>query len=74
MDPELVPMRHAQELMQSGKPTDEIVTDLQRQFGLDFVGALAAVTTAALLIGRNVPIAEQPFARPYVAHLGRVGD
>ena len=63
---ELAPLRRAQELLCRDEPVAEVVAELRRLFGLDFVGATAAVAAATLLRERDVPISDEPFVRPYM--------
>jgi hypothetical protein len=66
MQLELAPLRRAQELLERNEPPAEIVNELRRLFGLDFVGATAAVAAATLLSERGAPISAEPFVRPYM--------
>ena len=66
MQLELAPLRRAQELLERDEPAVEIVNELRRLFGLDFVGATAAVAAATLLSERGAPISSEPFVRPYM--------
>jgi len=63
---ELAPLRRAQELLQRDQPATDVVAELRRLFGLDFVGATAAVAAATLLSERGAPISDEPFVRPYM--------
>jgi hypothetical protein len=67
MQEELAPLRRAQELLVAGQTTDDIVKQLRALFGLDFVGAMAAVASVVLLTERGLTIPEE---RPlwYQAH------
>lgn len=63
---ELTAIRRAQYLLQSGRPVDDVVDDLRRGFGLSVVDAIAAVADYVALTRAGTPIAEEPFARPFV--------
>jgi hypothetical protein len=66
MQSELAPVRRAQHLLQSGSPVDDVVDDLRRGFGLSVVDAIAAVADYVALTRCGTPVAEEPFARPFV--------
>lgn len=66
---ELASLRRAQDLLRCNKSTDEVVDELRRLFGFDFVDAIASVAAATLLSGSGVAIREEPFVRPYAARL-----
>jgi hypothetical protein len=63
---ELAPLRRAQELLQRDEPAAKVVQELQQLFGLDFIGATAAVAAATLLSERGALISAEPFVRPYM--------
>jgi len=69
VQPELVPVRRAQQLLRAGASVEEVVDDLRRGFGLSVVDALGAVAEYVALTRGGEPIAEEPFARPFVAAL-----
>lgn len=69
-DDELAPLRRVQDLLRSGLSSNEVVEDLRRHFGLDFVHAVASLAAVTLLIGGGLDIPEEPFARPFTASLG----
>jgi hypothetical protein len=66
MQLELAPLRRAQELLQRDVPAAKVVDELRLLFGLDFIGATAAVAAATLLSERGAPIPAEPFVRPYM--------
>jgi len=66
MQLELAPLRRAQELLQRNERAADVVDELRRLFGLDFIGATAAVAAATLLSERGAVISDEPFVRPYV--------
>ena len=69
-DDELAPLRRAQGLLRCGKSSNEVVEDLRRQYGLDFVHAVASLAAATLLIDGGLGFPEEPFVRPFAATLG----
>ena len=49
MGPELAPLRRAHELLKQGNCVDDVIDELRRLFGLDFVDAMAAVAASVVL-------------------------
>jgi hypothetical protein len=68
-DDELAPLRRVQDLLRSGKSSNEVVEDLRRRYDLDFVHAIASLAAATLLIRGGLGIPEEPFVRPFTATL-----
>ena len=66
MAPELAPLRRAHELLQRGVCVDDVIDELRRMYGLDFVDAMAAVAASVVLKEGGYTVPEEPFARPYV--------
>ena len=66
MGPELAPLRRAHELLKQGNCVDDVIDELRRLFGLDFVDAMAAVAASVVLTEGGYSVPEEPFARPYV--------
>ena len=66
MQSELASIRRAQQMLRAGSPVDDVVDDLRRGFGLSVVDAIAAVADYVALTRGGTPIAEEPFARPFV--------
>jgi hypothetical protein len=64
--PELASLRCANELLQQGKSADDVIEELRRLFGLDFVDAMAALAASVALTENGFSVPEEPFARPYV--------
>ena len=69
-DDELAALRRVQGLLRCGRSSNEVVEDLRRQYGLDFVYAVASLAAATLLIDSGFGIPEEPFVRPFAASLG----
>ena len=66
MQSELAAIRRAQQLLQAGTPVDDVVDDLRRGWDLSVVDALAVVSEYVARTRGGMPIAEEPFARPFV--------
>ena len=64
MEVELAPLRRAHGLLRSEKSVDEVISELQVLFGLDFVDAMAAASTVVLLMERGRVIPEDRFVQP----------
>jgi hypothetical protein len=56
MEHELAPLRRANERFIAGDSADDIISELQALFGLDFVNAMAALSAAVLLHDRGLAI------------------
>jgi hypothetical protein len=56
MEHELAPLRRANERFIAGDSADDIISELQVLFGLDFVNAMAALSAAVLLHDRGLAI------------------
>jgi hypothetical protein len=59
MENELAPLRRAYELFSAGRSADDIISELQMLFALDFVNAMAALSAAVLLHDRGLTIPEE---------------
>jgi hypothetical protein len=69
-DDDLAALRRAQGLLRCGRSSNEVVEELRRHYGLDFVRAVAALAAATLLLDSGFGIPEEPFVRPFAASLG----
>lgn len=67
---ELAPLRRVQDLLRCGTSANEVVEDLRRHYGLDYVHAIASLAAVTLLIRGGLNIPEEPFTRPFTASLG----
>jgi|tagenome__1003787_1003787.scaffolds.fasta_scaffold19163115_2 hypothetical protein len=59
MELDLAPLRRAHERFVNGDSADDIISELQMLFGLDFVTAMAALSAAVLLHDRGLAIPEE---------------
>jgi hypothetical protein len=69
MADDLAPLRRAQDLLRCDASSNEVVDDLRRRYGLDFVDAVATLAAVTLLHGGGLSIPEVPFVRPFAASL-----
>jgi hypothetical protein len=66
MKSDLVPVRHAHDMLRRGTQVDDVMDELRRVFRLDFVDAMAAVAACTALAASGFTFRDEPFARPYV--------
>jgi len=61
------PLRRAQQLFDAGVSANDIIDELQDEFGLDPATAIAAVASMLLVAVQVTTTVDEPMVRPYLA-------
>ena len=68
------PLQRAQQLFYTGVSADDIIDELQDEFGLDSATAIAAVASTLLIVAQVAATVDERMVRPYLATASPPGE
>ena len=68
------PLQRTQQLFYAGVSADDILDELQDEFGLDSATAIAAVASTLLIVAHVAATVDEPLVRPYLATASPPGE